>query len=84
MDAIAEKIKKFVMDEQGEGGMSNVDAHTSLLETGVIDSIAIFRLFAYLEETFNIRVPDEDLREENFATIEKIEQYVKARMASGA
>ncbi|MGH8659085.1 MAG: acyl carrier protein [Gammaproteobacteria bacterium] len=84
MDAIADKIKSFIVSEFLDGSTSNVDRHTPLLKTGVIDSIGMFRLFVFLEESFTIRVPEEDLLLENFETMEKIEQYVKARMANGA
>jgi acyl carrier protein len=77
MDQIAQTITKYISEEFMDGNHSGLSSQSSLLEGGIIDSIGIFRLFSFLEETFKVRVPDEDLLAENFETIDKISQYVR-------
>jgi len=80
MEPIEEKIKEFISSEFLDGDKSLLDSQTDLLESGIIDSIAFFRLVVFLEESFNIRVPDEQLFAENFQSLERICQFVKDRL----
>ncbi len=52
---------------------------TSLLETGILDSLSLLRLVVYLEERFGISVGDSDLLPENFASVNAICAYIRAR-----
>jgi acyl carrier protein len=52
---------------------------TSLLESGIIDSLSLLRLVVFLEERFGITMGDADLLPENFATVDSICAYVRAR-----
>jgi len=52
---------------------------TSLLETGILDSLSLLRLVVYLEEKFGISMGDTDLLPENFASVNAICAYVRAR-----
>ena len=54
---------------------------TSLLETGVLDSLSLLRLVVFLEERFGIGVGDTDLLPENFSSVNAICAYVRAREA---
>ena len=53
---------------------------TSLLETGILDSLSLLRLVVYLEEKFGISMGDTDLLPENFASVNAICAYVRARV----
>ena len=52
---------------------------TSLLENGVIDSLSLLRLVVFLEERFGITMGDADLLPENFASVNTICAYLRAR-----
>jgi acyl carrier protein len=52
---------------------------TSLLETGILDSLGLLKLVVFLEERFGIAMGDTDLLPENFATVDAICAYVRAR-----
>ena len=52
---------------------------TSLLESGILDSLSLLRLVVYLEERFEIMVGDADLLPENFASVEAICAYLRTR-----
>lgn len=45
-----------------------VTAETELVRSEIIDSYSIVELIAFIEETFGVRVPDEEVRPENFRT----------------
>jgi acyl carrier protein len=80
MDVIEHRVEKFIGEEFLDGDTSALGRDVSLLETGVVDSLGLFRLVAFLEETFSILVDPEDLLVENFETIGAITTYVRGQL----
>ena len=52
---------------------------TSLLESGILDSLSLLRLVDFLEERFGITMGEADLLPENFASVNTICAYLRAR-----
>jgi acyl carrier protein len=52
---------------------------TPLLDSGILDSLSLLRLVVFLEERFAITMGDADLLPENFASINAICAYLRAR-----
>lgn len=50
----------------------SVDCDEPLIERGVLDSMGLMNLIGFLEERAGVRVPDEEVLLENFATINTI------------
>jgi acyl carrier protein len=57
---------------------------TSLLETGVLDSLSLLRLVVFIQERFGIAVDDVDLVPENFDTVDAICAYLRSREGARA
>jgi acyl carrier protein len=74
----ANTIERFVVDEllMGDSRMK-LDHDQSLVTSGAIDSLAILRLIAFLEEQFGIKVDDEELIPDNFESINIIKDFVE-------
>jgi acyl carrier protein len=68
-------VRRFLADELGKD-VSEVGDADSLLESGILDSIAVMQLVAFLEKTYGIKVADEDLMPENFDTIAAVCAFV--------
>ena len=83
MDYI-ETVRKFVIENFlfGDGDILNDD--TSFLENGVIDSTGILELVFFLEETFGIKVEDDELLPENLDTLKNIEAFLEKKTAGAA
>lgn len=56
-----------------------VEAEDDLLGEGIIDSMGVMRLVAFLEEKFDCRIPQEDIIISHFRTIELIDAYLAHR-----
>jgi acyl carrier protein len=67
--------RELVQDQ----GLLPLAYDTSLLETGILDSLNLLRLVVFLEERFAIVVGDADLLPDNFASVNAICGYVRAR-----
>jgi acyl carrier protein len=52
---------------------------TNLIDTGIMDSAGIVVFVNFIETTFAISIPDEDLLPEHFVSISSAARYVRAR-----
>lgn len=71
--AIAEYIKKEVIRNRN----AHLDENEDLLSAGILDSLGILQLVAYISDAFGIDVPDEDVVYENFHSLDSIVSYLK-------
>lgn len=53
--------------------------NTLLLEQKIIDSIGMLEMIFFIQETFGIEVPDEDISPDHFDTINKLAAYIESR-----
>ena len=80
MESVEEKVREYISGELAlEGKKPDFDSDSPLLEQGIIDSMGLFRLIVFLEESLNIHIPEEDLRAENFQSVRHIVNYVNGQ-----
>ena len=80
MDIIRE-LEKFILGELAfDKDQKAIVPDEDLLSMGVIDSLGIMRLVAFIEERFGIKVKDEDLVPENFQNINSINRYIVSKI----
>ena len=78
MSEVRQILTRFIENELlGGGGESAVGADDNLLMSGIVDSMGMMRLVAYVDEEFQIAVPAEDVTIENFMSINTITRYVE-------
>ena len=70
-------IKQFVLDEflpdvSGDDLTTDYD----LVATGVIDSLGLLKLIAWLEERFELPIDDLELDPDSFRTIDAIDAFI--------
>jgi acyl carrier protein len=58
----------------------NVGNDEPLLKNGLIDSLGILEVVAFIEKEFGIVVSDEDLLPENFGSIHSLASFVHNKM----
>jgi len=80
---IKDQIRQFVVDTAQRKGVTISADDESLTQNGVVDSLVIFRLVSFLEDTFSVRIADEEIANENFQTINHIERFVTDKLKSG-
>ena len=77
-----DQIRQWVQETAERKGLGAVTDAESLTENGVIDSLAIFRLVSFLEDTFGIRIADEEIVNDNFKSIDDIDRLVQSKLGS--
>jgi acyl carrier protein len=76
-----DQIREFIQrDLASAKGVETFSDSESLMESGVIDSLGIFRLVAFLEETFRVRIGDEEITHDNLKSVDSIEQMVVSKL----
>jgi acyl carrier protein len=79
MSAVAAQIISFLAAELDRAGQpATLTAETPLLDSGLIDSVTLMQLVAFLEETFGIALEADQIVPEHFATVDRIAALVSA------
>lgn len=57
-------------------------ADTPLVTNGLIDSVGLMRLAAFVEDASGVTIPDQDINAGHFDTIRQIEAYLESRIGA--
>lgn len=70
-------IREFITSELLHGTLTSpLNDLDPLIETGIIDSLGVMSLLAFLENKFSIQMPGDELIPENFETVSAIAALV--------
>lgn len=58
-------------------GRADVGPDDALLTGGILDSLGVIQVVAFIREEFGVVIPPEDVTLENFESVARIEAYVK-------
>jgi acyl carrier protein len=73
---INEILLVYIKKEIIESELDELKEDDELLSTGLVDSMGIMRIVRFIEKTFKISIPFEDMTIENFMTIKAITFYI--------
>ena len=74
-----DSIRNFIQNEIMDDTTACIHEDDDLILTQVLDSQGIMRLVAYIEETWIIKVPPEDITLENFGSLRQMDNYLNCR-----
>jgi acyl carrier protein len=75
MTDIRHDVRTFLTQDLSRD-LAGVDDTTSLLHAGVLDSLGVMQLVAFLQHRYAIVIDDDDLVPENLESIEAIAAFV--------
>jgi acyl carrier protein len=82
MNQTISKIRSFIFEnflfDADESSLGNDD---SFLEQGIIDSTGVLELVEWLEETFSLKVQDEELVPENLDSVNKLSAFITQKIS---
>jgi len=79
---IAQQIRSFIQESFLFGQTDNLRDGDSFLESGIIDSTGILQLMAFLQDTYGVRVEDEEAIPDNLDSIDRIVVYLRRKSDS--
>lgn len=74
-----DRIRSFVLEKFPLARTRKVKDSDELLESGIVDSLGILDLVAFLESEFSLHINDDDLTPENFRSIESIVSFAEQK-----
>jgi acyl carrier protein len=75
-------LQEYITQEIMKTRNAHIDPNDDLLANGVLDSLAILQVVAFVEDRFNIQIPDEDVVYENFHSVAALSAYLDALKAA--
>jgi acyl carrier protein len=80
MENAKQIVKDYVSRELAdESKQTALKEEENLLANGIIDSLGILKLVSFIEQEFDIRVPDEDVTVQNFRSLKDIANYLETK-----
>jgi acyl carrier protein len=78
---IKRELNAFIRDKFLSGDKDFVlNDHDSFLEKGLIDSTGVLELVDYIEETFRIKIDDEELIPDNLDSLDKLTNFITRKI----
>jgi len=75
-----DKVRDYIIENFLYGEEGKLTDETSFLGSSIIDSTGVLELVNYLEETFKIKVEDDEIVPENLDSLKNIEKYLKNKL----
>ena len=72
------ELIKFITEQLLNSSMT-IDAERELLVSGILDSLAVMSLVAYIEKSIGKPIPPLDVTLDNFSSVNNILGYLKAQ-----
>lgn len=73
---IKEQVRTFVTTNFYVADPASLEDGASLLDRGIIDSTGVLEVIFFIEETFGIKVEDNEMLPDNLDSIDRIANFV--------
>lgn len=84
MDDVSEQIKNFILtDIAADLNLTRLEEDEPLIESGIIDSLGILKILAFLEESLGLDLSSDQVKLENFKSIGTIREMVERQKNGG-
>jgi acyl carrier protein len=77
----AEAIRAFILKKVPAPKRKTFSDETPLLGSGIIDSLAMLDVLAFVEKSFLIKVSDDELTPQNFGSVRSLVSFVESKRA---
>ncbi len=76
-----ETVHEFIVENFLFGDGEQLTNETSFLDSGIIDSTGILELITFLEETYNLKIEDDELIPENLDSLNCVAKFIKQKVS---
>ena len=84
-EALEETLRSFIVSELALTAESRaIEVDDDLLVGGVIDSMGVMQLVAFIEDRLGVSVADEDIVPQHFRSVRALAQLVASKGQDGA
>ncbi len=79
---IQQQLEKFIAQELLLGQETTIDPDQSLTSSGIIDSLSLLRIIAFIEDTFQVEIDDTELSPDHFETLNVMVALIEGKLNS--
>ena len=80
---LQEQVRGFIIENFLFGDAEPLtDDAVSLLDNGIVDSVGVMELVAWLEQNHGLKVEDQELVPENFDSVARLVSFVERKQGS--
>jgi acyl carrier protein len=77
--AAADRIRNFILEKFPLARKRNLTNRDQLLDTGILDSLGVLDVVAFIEKEFSVHVSDDELLPENFQSVDALVTFVQSK-----
>jgi acyl carrier protein len=81
-EAVEQKLQSFLLNKFPLARTAGINRDTLLLERGILDSLGILDVVAFVEGEFSIVLFDEELVPENFRSIDALTSFLRRKLSN--
>jgi acyl carrier protein len=74
-----QKIKTYILSDIASDPKLSISDDDDLLGSGIIDSMGIMKLVAFIENEADVKIPPGEIVIENFMNLSAMERYLKTK-----
>jgi acyl carrier protein len=78
-EQISTALRTFILEKFPLARRRGIDNETFLLQSGIVDSLGILELVAFVENEFAITISDDELMPENFQNISMMTSFIASK-----
>ncbi len=83
MQNIKNSVRQFLLDNFVMGANAKIADDVSFMKAHILDSTGFIELIMFIEDTYQLKVDDDEMLPENFDSLVNIEAYVARKKAVG-
>ena len=81
--SIETTLERYIGDTLLLGKRTSIGPDESLIGSGILDSLTLLELIAFVEKTFELEISEAEMTPENFQSISRIKEFVEGKQAGG-
>ncbi|MBU6399639.1 MAG: acyl carrier protein [Verrucomicrobia bacterium] len=79
--SIENQIQEFILHNLYFADNQSLDYHASFLETGIVDSMGVMELVAFIESAFGVTTLPQEIVVEHFDSVAKLADFVRRKLS---
>lgn len=81
MENIKTDLREYIVENFLFGDTETVFADDdSFMEEGILDSTGILDIISHVENSYNIKIDDDEILPENLDSLDKMETFIKSKL----
>ncbi len=80
-NSTSQRIRSYIIKKFPNSRKKMLDDDLPLLQSGIIDSLGVLDVVSFLEQTFSIKIEDDELTPENFGSIGRLTTFAEQKRA---